>query len=145
MNVKSILPSFGLISKNSVKVFKDDMPKATYERLSKASGVLENYARHKGVNIDILSVGTIDKGNNADRVLAIVVKDPKSKKLKVSEVSSDVGAIIKRTEEKSIMFDDAVDDLQYARKLKSTYEDNFLRNVYQKVEEMVHSLEKKRK
>ena len=145
MNVKSILPSFGLKSKNSVKVVKDDMPKATYERLSKARGVLENYARHKGVNIDILSVGTIDKGNNADRVLAIVVKDPKSKKLKVSEVSSDLGAVIKRTEEKSIMFDDAVDDLQYARKLKSTYEDNFLRNVYQKVEEMVHSLEKKRK
>lgn len=145
MNVKSILPSFGLKSKNSVKVVKDDMPKATYEQLSKASGVLENYARHKGVNIDILSVGTTDKGNNADRVLAIVVKDPKSKKLKVSEVSSDVGAVIKRTEEKSIMFDDAVDDLQYARKLKSTYEDNFLRNVYQKVEEMVHSLGKKRK
>lgn len=145
MNVKSILPSFGLRSKNSVKVVKDDMPKSTYEQLSKASGVLENYARHKGVNIDILSVGTTDKGNNADRVLAIVVKDSKSKKLKVSEVSSDVGAVIKRTEEKSIMFDDAVDDLQYARKLKSTYEDNFLRNVYQKVEEMVHSLGKKRK
>ena len=120
-----------------------NLPNDVYNQLAiarKGNG-LADYARSKGVTIDISNAQKPAEGN-----IAITVSQLKPEKKGgiirslTSFISNDTKQITNRKVPDYIVVDHPWDDTQIVRHTSHEWEDNFLRTVYHSIANMVNSL-----
>lgn len=132
---------------NFVNIHNDLMYSGTAKQLELSKDVLENYAKHKNIKVDIYSgqhaledeTPVIEKYVNK---LQIVVTDMKTQKDKFKFVASHPKEIVKNTKSQKCMINDGSEGTQRMAYVKSTYEDNLVRRVYRAVEQLSKSVKK---
>lgn len=149
MKVQSIINRF---RPKLVNIHSDGMPKRAAEQLESASGMLENYAKHNKVEIDVYGGQRLlgedfaetfpSVTNELGKKLQIVVRNLKTKKHKFGLVAADTEASTVNTKLKPFIIEDLSDGTQYVRNVKQTYEDSFLRNVYRNIERLTKNVKK---
>ena len=126
----------------------------SYEKMREAREVIANYAKHNGVKVDIFDARhqfredeyPISSNTLSDKI-NIVVTDLKSNSVEEriipiiddNESKSAVLEVIKR-----VMIDIPSDGVQKIVKVKSHFEENFLRNLYRNISEMTEMIKQEK-
>ena len=125
----------------------DFMTKAFYarhssvnEQIKLAQPAIENYAKQKGVNIDMARKIDIFEGKHIDLTdkILIDVYNPKTK----SSVQGHVpvykdGYIYQMAKSSNSMLHDPAEGTEIVRRVQSEYEDTFVRHLYRTIENLV--------
>lgn len=137
---------------NLVNIHKDGIFSETAKQLELSKGVLENYAKHRNIKVDIYSgkhalaedaVAPVLEEVYANR-LQVVVTDMDTQKDKFKLVSSDAKEIVKNSNWKFRMINNSMDGTQRMEYVKSDYEDNLARRIYRAVDCLVQSVKNKK-
>jgi hypothetical protein len=125
------------------------------EEIYNARKVLANYAKDKGVSIDVYAAGSqktaeeimqSKKQNQLDNYVSVIVKSLTTGKSTSRIIDVDANKIhdFKRNIGYSYI-EDPADGIEQVRIFKGQYEDNFLRHLYREVSDMVNTHLKKSK
>ena len=151
MKVQSILNRF---KPKFVNIHTNEMPAESAKSLESARGMLENYAKHKKISIDVYGGQRLlendfmetfpEVASGFKKQLQIVVEDLKTKKYGFSLVPADTKSSTVNSKSKPFVIEDVSEGTQYVRRVKQNYEDSFLRNVYRKIENLTQKVKNKK-
>lgn len=125
----------------------NNLPSDVYDKLSSAQSTIANYAKSKGVKVTFndankfMADEKFDVPKHLSNFLSdkiqISVENIKDKRTRGLFLDADVNKVHTHQKTKYFIKDIPEDDTQVTRKVVNTYEDNFLRNVYRTVENLV--------
>lgn len=151
MKVQSILNRF---KPKFVNIHTNEMPAESAKSLESARGMLENYAKHKQISIDVYGGQRLLENDFMEtfpgvasgfkKQLQIVVEDLKTKNYGFSLVPADTKSSTVNSKLKPFVIDDLSEGTQYVRNGKHSYEDSFLRNVYRNIENLTKKVKNKK-
>ncbi len=143
MKIKAIFNS----QLKHVKIHGYNLPTDSYGQILTAQKGLENYARHKKVNIDIYNgdhiLSDLVTGKEEEKVsnkLFVTVTDLHNNKQQQSLIPAETSKnyLYNRTDYRVY---ETQDETQFVRKfIAESHEDSFIRNFYRKIESMVKDL-----
>ena len=112
----------------------------TYNQLSSARKTLANYAKNKKVNISF-----VDCKNDKNNLVVMVSNLKKSKNTINTDsasalISKDVNKTYTHSTPSYFVVDIPSDGIQVVRETSHKHEDNFLRNIYRNVSDMVDKI-----
>ena len=133
------------------KIINDTTAYDSFEKMHTAREVIANYAKHKGVIVEV-SDPRSGLGEFASPVLEnylsdkmhILVRDKKNpannigRLIQVLDDSNPQKAVLEKTQ--SIMVHDEADGIEKIYKVKSFFEETFLRNLYRNIEELANKI-----
>lgn len=90
---------------------------------------------------DFFTVGNPDEFSEQ---IALVVSDRSNKKMKVQLINADTSIDYPKESVRTFLLPIKGEDTQIARKIKSTTNDNFLRNVFREIENMAREINNKK-
>ena len=132
------------------KIYDNTMANDTFEKMQEAKKTIANYAKNKGVAIEVYDAKTeaIDLGNAAiensfaDKIKLVITdlktKAEKSRCIYALDDKNPQSAVLEKT--KNVMVYDSKEGVERMTKVKSTFEENFLRYLYRNIEELTKSL-----
>ena len=136
---------------NFVTLHGNHVNRQAYNEIQGAQKVIANYVMKHGVGIDIYDAreavqnGYASKRHTSeDLTNKLLVKATNLLNGLSDEklISANTSHTHIHRKENSIIFDIPQDGLQYSRIVTSTYEDNFLRNLYRNIQEMTEKITK---